>query len=104
MSSGFAMNGICYPSVSDAWTAFASDYPKQDNGNVWYINAPPVLHTSSFDFVVRNANANAGTQQVDNNVALLSCDTNNLQLSPEHSFLLFVGVCIMFALGFIATR
>lgn len=100
MASGFSLGGICYSSVADAWDSFSARYPKDDNGHVWYINGSPTLNTSGFSFQLAY---DSGAPPVANTLVLQSCQTEQIQISPDHFYVVFLVACVMFALGFSST-
>lgn len=108
MPSGYLMKGQCFPSLSAAADAWASDYPKHDGIRLYQLSAAPAVDTSAGSvtvaYSVATLDGSAPTASEMMTLVPPACEAGAVQI-PAHSFLLVVVACVvLFALGFNAGR
>jgi len=105
---GWSFSGRCYSDSQAVLSAFNLQFPIVDGTSVNDLISssissatPPVL---SYSVQSRQWSSNTLASRTGS-ITLESCgNESNIQLLPDYSVVLLVGVVIMFGLGFIASR
>lgn len=105
---GWSFSGRCYIDANAVLTAFNLQFPMVDGSSANYLvsssissASPPVL---SYSVLSRQWSSNTLASRTGS-MTLQSCgDQTNVQLLPDYSVALLVGICFMFGLGFLASR
>ncbi len=114
-ATGFTVGKDCYSTSADALSAFASDYPRIDNGYLYVFNSAPTVNSSgliSFRINYRLLTTLTWTNGANQTVQLATCNapatasfsTSSIRSDSVSDFVLIVGCCLMMAFGIQAGR
>jgi hypothetical protein len=104
---GWSFSGRCYSDSAAVLSAFNLQYPMVDGASANYLESssitgtPPVITYS----VQSRQWASDTVASRTGSLTLQPCgNQSDVQLLPDYSVALLVGICLMFGLGFIAAR
>lgn len=103
---GAVFKGVCYPSMTDAITAFAGTFPQVVNGNMQVYNYTGIVVDHDFAYNVLWYDANSQVYFQEYNASLQSCtlpddlvtSVGGINFSSE--YILFCCIFIVAMMGF----
>lgn len=105
---GFSYNGRCYQDGPTVLDAFRIQFPIVDGTSVVDLVSssittaePPVL---TYEVLSRQWATDSVDTRTGSIILELCNEPSNVQLLPDYWIALFVGCCVMFGLGFLASK